>query len=287
MNTQQGRRVVRDFLIVTLGTIFVTVGVYFFKFPNKFCTGGVSGISIILGHYVPNLTAGSFNMIINLSLLALGFLTLGTSFGLLTAYSSIVYSLVIWGLERLMPLAAPMTSQPLLELFFAVMLPAVGSAMLFQVAASTGGTDIIAMLLRKYTSLDIGKALLCVDASITIMACIAFGMETGLFSIFGLILKALVVDMVIENINTCKYFHIITENPEPVCKFIVETLHRGATKLTGEGVFTHKGRSVILTVMNRGQALRLRRHLRETDPHAFITITNTCEIIGKGFRGTN
>ena len=275
----------QEYILLTIGTLFIAVGVYFFKFPNHFSTGGVSGISIILGYYVPGLTAGSFVFIINAALLILGFAVFGRSFGLRTAYSSTLLSGIIWALEPLVPLAKPLTTQPLLELIFAVSLPAVGSAILFNIGASSGGTDIIAMILKKYSSLNIGNALFAVDFIITLGALVAFGIETGLFSILGLLIKALLIDMVLENIKTNKCFHIITSSPEPILRFIVDDLHRGATILNGEGAYTHENRTVLLTVVNRTQAVRLRIFAKEVDPRCFILITNTGEIIGKGFRG--
>jgi uncharacterized membrane-anchored protein YitT (DUF2179 family) len=279
------RQTVRDYLLLTIGTLFIAVGVYFFKFPNHFSTGGVSGISIILGYYVPALSAGGFVFIINAALLVLGFAVFGRNFGLRTAYASTLLSSVVWVLERIIPLSRPLTTQPLLELIFAVALPAVGSAILFNIEGSSGGTDIIAMILKKYTSLNIGNALFVVDFLITVAAMVAFGVETGLFSILGLLVKALLVDMVLENIKVNKCFHIITATPEPILRYIVDKLHRGATVLNGEGAYTHENRTVLLTVVDRSQAVHLRKFAKETDPHCFILITNTGEIIGKGFRG--
>ena len=281
------RKTVREWLLLLLGTALTAAGVYFFKFPNNFSTGGVSGISVILGHYFPNATPGDFVMGINMALLVVGFLVFGKGFGIKTAVVSTLMSAMIWVLERVLPMDHPMTSQPLMELIFAVSLPAVGSAILFNLDASTGGTDIVAMVLRKFTSLNIGNALMISDSIITVMACVAFGMETGLFSILGLLMKSLLVDMVLENINTHKYFHIITTHPREIEEYITGTLKRGATELHGEGAYTHEGRSVLLTVMNRRQGILLRRYVRTVDPHAFVLIMNTGDIIGKGFRGTN
>ena len=281
------RKTVKEWLLLLLGTTLTAAGVYFFKFPNNFSTGGVSGISVILGHYFPSATPGDFVMGINMALLLVGFLVFGKGFGIKTAVVSTLMSAMIWVLERVLPMDHPMTSQPLMELIFAVSLPAVGSAILFNLDASTGGTDIVAMVLRKFTSLNIGNALMISDGIITVMACVAFGMETGLFSILGLLMKSLLVDMVLENINTHKYFHIITTHPKEIEEYITRTLKRGATELHGEGAYTHEGRSILLTVMNRRQGILLRRYVRSVDPHAFVLIMNTGDIIGKGFRGTN
>ena len=281
------RKTVKEWLLLLLGTALTAAGVYFFKFPNNFSTGGVSGIAVILGHYFPNATPGDFVMGINMALLLVGFLVFGKGFGIKTAVVSTLMSAMIWVLERVLPMDHPMTSQPLMELIFAVSLPAVGSAILFNLDASTGGTDIVAMVLRKFTSLNIGNALMISDSIITVMACVAFGMETGLFSILGLLMKSLLVDMVLENINTHQYFHIITTHPKEIEEYITRTLKRGATELHGEGAYTHEGRSILLTVMNRRQGILLRRYVRSVDPHAFVLIMNTGDIIGKGFRGTN
>ena len=227
------------------------------------------------------------SLVFNFLDLLVGFLVFGKGFGIKTAVVSTLMSAMIWVLERVLPMDHSMTSQPLMELIFAVSLPAVGSAILFNLDASTGGTDIVAMVLRKFTSLNIGNALMISDSIITVMACVAFGMETGLFSILGLLMKSLLVDMVLENINTHKYFHIITTHPREIEEYITRTLKRGATELHGEGAYTHEGRSILLTVMNRRQGILLRRYVRSVDPHAFVLIMNTGDIIGKGFRGTN
>ena len=277
---------IRDFLLLTAGTLMVSVGVYFFKFPNNFSTGGVSGISVILGALLPNVSTGTLVLGINVALLLVGFVVFGRSFGIRTVYCSLLMSLSIYALERVIPLQAPLTTQPMLELVFSVMLPAVGSAILFNLQGSTGGTDVVAMIFRKYTNIDIGKALFCTDFVIATLAGVVFGIETGLFSLLGLLAKALVVDSVIENINLSKYFTIVTQHPDAVLAYINQELNRSATVLDGEGAYTHNGCKVILTVLSRGQAVKLRAFLHHTDPHAFIVISNTSEIIGKGFRQT-
>lgn len=280
-------KILREYALLTLGTAIMVVGIYFFKFPNNFSTGGVTGIAVVLSRYLPMVSRADLVMVINVALLGVGFAVFGKGFAGKTVYVSLLMSGLTWVLERTVPMSAPMTSQPLVELIFAVSLPAVGSAVLFNMDASSGGTDIVAMVLRKYTSLDIGKALMCSDLLITLMACVAFGMETGLFSILGLLMKSLLVDMVLENINTHKYFHIITTKPAEIEAYITGTLRRGATELHGEGAYTHEGRTVLLTVMKRHEAVLLRRYVKQVDPHAFVLIINTGEIVGKGFRGTN
>lgn len=281
---QIGQAEIKNFLLITLGTFLTAVGIYFFKFPNNFSTGGVSGISILLGKLVPFLSPAVSMWAINLILLLIGFLFFGRGFGLMTAYCSMLYSFLTWLFEVIYPMTAPFTDQPFLELCFAMMLPAVGSAILFNCNASTGGTDIVAMILKKYTSLDIGKALLVSDALIAFSACFVFDIRTGLFSLLGLIIKAFVVDSVIESINLCKYFSIVTSCPDAICDYIIREMNRSSTVIDAIGAYSHENRKVILVACRRSEAVRLRQYIKTVDPKAFMFITNTSEIIGKGFR---
>ena len=285
MNHEEKKNPLREWLLITAGILILTAGVYFFKFPNHFSTGGVTGIAIVLDRWLPGITPATLVTVINVLLLVIGFAVFGRSFGIRTVYASLLMSGILQVLEVLVPLEAPLTTQPLVELMFAVGLPAVGSAILFNLDASSGGTDIVAMILRKYTSLNIGAALLCSDIIITVSACFAFGMETGLFSILGLIIKSLFTDVVMDNLMTKKCFQIITSSPEAIEDFITDTLHRGATQLHGEGVYSHEGRTVVLAVVSRHEAVLLRNFIRRNDPSAFLIITSSTEIIGKGFRG--
>lgn len=277
------KRVIIDYSFITLGLFLVATGVYFFKMPNNFSTGGVSGISILLASIVP-LSKATLMALINMLLLVVGFIFLGTSFGIRTLYGSVVLSFFVTFFEKIIPLNGPMTDQPLLELVFAVILPAVGSAILFNFSASSGGTDIIAMILKKYTALDIGKALFCTDALIAITSGIMFGITTGLFSVLGLLSKAVVVDNVMEGINISKCFTIITDKPVEISEFIHNELKRGVTRHSCIGTYDNQERFVLMSVVNRVQAKQLRDFININDKHAFVIITNSSNILGKGFR---
>ncbi|MFR4441282.1 MAG: YitT family protein, partial [Hungatella sp.] len=140
-----------EYGIITVSILFMTVGTYFFKFPNNFAFGGVTGFSTVFSA-LTKWSASQFTLIVNMALLVLGFLFLGRGFGIKTVYASVLMSLGLSGLEKIWPMTAPLTQEPLLELVFAILLPAVGSAVLFNIGASSGGTDIIAMILKKYSS---------------------------------------------------------------------------------------------------------------------------------------
>ena len=272
------------FIILNLGLIFTAVGIAIFKTPNHFAFGGTSGLSIILSTLFPKWNVGAFMWIVNAALVVLGFFFLGIRSMGWTVYSSFALSFYVSACEAIYPLSSPLTHDVFLELCFAVILPAVGAAMVFNVGASTGGTDIVAMILPKYTSLEIGRALLVSDLGIVLIAAYLYGAQTGLYCILGMILKCTVVDSAIESLNLRKVCTIISKYPEQVEEFIINDLHRSATEQKAFGIYTKKEQKVMMTVLTRSETNRLRIHLRQIDPHAFITIVNSSEIIGKGFR---
>ncbi len=278
------KREVRDYFLITLGTVMLTVGVYFFKIPNGFATGGVSGIGTILGKVIPSISAGSWIMMINVFLLLVGFAFLGRQNGVRTVYCSLLFSFLTYMLEFIVPLSQPLTNQPLLELVYAMLLTAFGSAVIFNAGASSGGTDIAALILKKYTSLDVGKSLLAIDFLVAASTFFVFDIKAGLFSMAGLFAKAFLVDSIIDNINSCKYFVVITDKPGEINGYITSELHHSSTITSAEGGYTGEGRVMIHTVCKRIEAIRLRQHIKEIDPSAFIIITTTSEIIGRGFR---
>ena len=277
------KRFWKEFLWMNVATVMISVGVYCFKFPNNFSMGGVSGLSILLGKVLPVLSASSYNTIINVLFLILGFLMLDKSFGFRTVYCSLLSAGLIQVFSWVWPLTAPLTDQLMLELFFAVILPALGAAILFNIDASSGGTDIAAMILKKYTGMDVGRALLISDVVIAAAALFVFDMTAGLCSLLGLALKSVLVDSAIESLNRRKAFFVITSDPVHVCDYVTHTLGRGATVWQAKGAYTDQTHHVVLTVLSRGQAVAMRRHLRQVDPHAFLIVANSSEIFGKGF----
>ena len=246
------------FLLLNFGLVLLAAGIHFFKSPNNFAMGGTSGISIIAATLLPHMDVGTFMFIINGVLIVLGLVFLGRAVIGATLYSSVALSFYVWVLERAVPMARPFTDDTFLELCYAVILPAAGSAIIFNIGASSGGTDIIAMILSKYTSLEIGKALLVSDFCIALFAGGLYGVRTGLYCVLGLLAKAFVVDGVIEGINVRKKVTIVSRQPDKINEFIMGTLHRGATVYTAHGAFSGRDEQVITTVLNRREAVSLR-----------------------------
>ena len=277
------RQLARELALMVLGTALVAAGSYFFKFPNHFSTGGVTGLAVLINAALPALPASNVAAVLNLLSLVLGFAVLGRGFGVRTIFCTVLFSAMLAGLEAAVPLSAPLTDQPLLELLFGVLLPALGSAVLFNIEASTGGTDIVAMALKKVTPLDIGMALLLSDVLIAGGTLFLYDIRTGLFSLLGLMLKSVLVDSAIESLNRRKSFIVVTTCPEELCQFITGRLRRSATCWPATGAYSGEECTVVLTVISRGQAVVLRKYLRGLDPHAFMVVSNSSEIFGKGF----
>ena len=267
----------KNFVLLTVSTLLSAVGIYFFKFANNFTFGGITGLAVLVAKS-GIISASDFSFIANILLLIIGWIVLGKKFATKTAYCTILLSFSLSALERIYPLSHPLTNEPLLELMFAIALPALGSAVLFNIGSSSGGTDVIAMIMKKYTSVDIGKALLLSDILITLSGCFVFDISNGLYSFLGLALRSFMIDGFIESLNLSKYFNVVCTSPQPICDFIKENLHRSATIVNAKGAFSGDDKYIIFTVLNRMEAVRLRNFIKENSPDAFLLISNTSEI---------
>ncbi len=286
----------KHFLLINLGILLLTVGIYFFKAPNGFATGGISGLSIILAHLpfstALGITQSMYMLTINTVLLILGVIILGRKCGFLTIYCSMFFSIGNFLLEEFLPIdkisgMPTLTEHPMLELVYAILLTGIGAALLFRYNASSGGTDIVALILKKYTNMNVSEALLAVDFIIAFSTFFVYGNVTiGLYSLLGLFAKMFVMDDLLDSMNMSKAFTIITTKPDEINKFIFDEMHHGATMYQGEGAYTHDNKKIIVTVCKRTEALKLRMRVKAIDPESFIIITKTSEIMGKGFRDT-
>ena len=229
---------IKSFLIITLSTFIMAIGVYFFKFPNNFCFGGVTGAAVVFAKITP-LSASTFSFIVNMVLLFVGFGFLGKDFAIKTTYATVLLSGLLVVFERLHPLSRPLSNEPMLELMFAIALPAIASALLFYEGSSSGGTDVIAMIVKKYAHVeDIGIALFITDLIMIIIACFVFDIKTALYSFVGLTLKSFMIDAVIENIMLRKSIMITCDDKDSICDFIITKLNKSATIVNATGAYS-------------------------------------------------
>lgn len=252
-------KIVRQYTIITLGISMMAVGVYFFKFPNNFVFGGVTGAAALAAKLTP-ISASEFSAVVNMLMLLLGLIFLGKEFALTTGYATVVLSAELMLLEKACPLNEPLSDQPMLELIFAIALPAIASALLFSVGASSGGTDVIALIVEKYTHL-----------------------HTALYSFVGLTVKSLMIDVVLERMKMCKAILIVCDDKEPICDFVNKKLERGATYTPCNGAYTNQPRYIIYTTLTRHEAMQLREFIHKEHLNAFMSMLSTTEVFGKGF----
>ena len=275
------------FCLLNLGLILTAVALVLFKTPNHLAFGGTTGFAILLNTAIPVLPVSAYMWILNAALVLLGLVFLERKAVLWSAFASFALSGYTSLFEWLFPVTVSITGDLWLDVCFAVLLPAVGSAIVFDIGASTGGTDILAMILRKHTDIEIGKALFAVDAGIVLAALGLYGARVGLYCLLGLIGKTFVVDGFIESIRQRKVCQVICEHPRDVEEFIVKKLGRTATVSFGWGAYSGKRVTILTSVLSRREAMKLRLFVRAQDPGAFITITSSSEIVGRGFRGVN
>lgn len=281
---------VKYWLVLNLGILLVSAGTYFFKAPNKFATGGISGLAIILCKYitpkVPWLDQPELTAFINVLLLIVGFIFLGKGCSVKTVYCTLMYSGEMELMKLIYPVTSPLTDQLFLEFIFTMLLTGAGSAIIFNSKASTGGTDIIALIIKKYTNIkDVGIALLVTDFAIAFSSFFVFSYDIriGLYSMLGLFTKCFLIDGVIESIVKSKYMMIVTRNPEAVAPFILEGLHRSYTLLDAQGGYSGEKCTVMITVCKKIEAFKLKTKIHSIDPQAFVILCDTSEIMGKGW----
>ena len=274
---------VKQYVLITLSISIMSVGVYFFKFPNNFVFGGVTGTAALVAKLTP-MSASAFSSAANLVLLVVGLIFLGKEFAMTTGYATFVMSVELMVFEKLCPLSGPLSDQPMLDLLFAIALPAIASALLFNVGASSGGTDIIALIVEKYTHIhSIAVALFITDLFMVIAACFVFDLYTALYSFVGLTVKSLVIDAVLEKIKMCKAILIICDEKAPICDFVMRKLMRGATYTPCFGAYTDKPHYIIYTTLTRHEADQLQEFIHKEHLNAFMSMLSTTEVFGKGF----
>ena len=277
------KQYVKQYVLITLSISIMSVGVYFFKFPNNFVFGGVTGTAALVAKLTP-MSASAFSSAANLVLLVVGLIFLGKEFAMTTGYATFVMSVELMVFEKLCPLSGPLSDQPMLDLLFAIALPAIASALLFNVGASSGGTDIIALIVEKYTHIhSIAVALFITDLFMVIAACFVFDLYTALYSFVGLTVKSLVIDAVLEKIKMCKAILIVCDEKKPICDFVMRKLMRGATYTPCFGAYTDKPHYIIYTPLPRHEADQLQEFIHKEHLNAFMSMLSTTEVFGKGF----
>lgn len=277
------RESIKEFALITIGIFLVAISVVYFFEPNNIAAGGITGLAIVINHYIPFISIGPLVLMMNAILFIVALIVLGAKFGAKTIYSSFLLSTSMWIMQTFIPIN--ITNDLILATIFGTLISAVGMAIVFNANASTGGTDIIAKILNKFFHIEIGKSLLIVDFLVTLLGAVTFGINIGLYGLLAVIINGVVIDNIIAGFKTKSEITIISEKNKEISKFILDDLERGCTFIKGIGGFTGKDTSILYTVLDRNEFIKLKNKIKEIDKNAFITVGEVHEVMGEGFIG--
>ena len=277
------RESIKEFALITIGIFLVAVSVVYFFEPNNIAAGGITGLAIVINHYIPFISIGPLVLMMDAILFIVALIVLGAKFGAKTIYSSVLLSVSMWLMQTFIPIN--ITNDLMLATIFGTLISAVGMAIVFNANASTGGTDIIAKILNKFFHIEIGKSLLIVDFLVTLLGAVTFGINIGLYGLLAVIINGVVIDNIIAGFKTKSEITIISEKNKEISKFILDDLERGCTFIKGIGGFTGKDTSILYTVLDRNEFIKLKNKIKEIDKNAFITVGEVHEVMGEGFMG--
>jgi len=286
----------RTWLMIILGAFIMAGGFVYFISPHRIVPGGVYGIAIVVHYSTKGLISfwpdgipiGLFGLVLNIPLTWLGIKVLGPRFGIKTIMGFILSSVFMdlltynpffgWGDKALV-------DDVLLSCIFGGVLIGFGLGLIFRSKATSGGSDIIAMIISKYTKLPVGMLLIYVDSVIVLLGLIVFGdWKIPLYSWVVIFITGKVIDAVIQGLSYEKALLIISDRHSEIRDKIIVDLNRGGTFLKGNGMYNGTERTLIFTVVNRRELVMLEEFIHQVDPNAFLTVINASEILGQGFK---
>lgn len=274
---------IKRFMLINLGLLIMTLGMYFFLIPSNLAVGGATGLAMILSYLIPSIPMGVILAALNIILFITAFIVLGKEFGGYTVYASLALSGMIGFFELVIPMTAPFTDDLFINLIFGILINGVGMGIVFNQNASTGGTDIIAKIINKYTHMDIGKSLLASDFFITIFAGLVFGARLGMYALLGIVINSLVIDKMIAGFNVKINMLIISAELDSINGYILSDIGRGTTIYHGEGGFSNEDKRILNTIVSRSEYIKIRDFVRNIDKKAFVSVSYVTEVEGEGF----
>ena len=276
-------RIVRDYLWITLGSVIYSISFNWFYVPNQIGFGGLTALGMILNHFSPVIPIGTVVLVLNIPLFLLGWKFLGWRTLVSSLFAMTATSLLVDLIAALYTFPA---MDPMLAAIFGGVLLGVSMGMIFSKGATTGGTDLIARLLKlPFAWLPMGKLLLVVDLSMLLAVSITFrSLESAMYGIIALYISTMVMDGMLYGMDKSKVAYIVTARPRPMAEEIDKQLDRGTTFLHGEGSFSGEDRLVLMCAFKQRQIVPLKALVHEMDPDAFIIVCDAHEVLGQGFR---
>ncbi len=271
-----------DFGAILLGTVANAVGLVVFTIPNNIAPGGVSGLATAFAHISP-LSVGLWTFILNIPIVILTWYRLGFP----PIAKSVLGAVLLSGfIDLFSPLFAPYTGNPLLAALAGGILFGIGTCILFLRGASTGGTDLVSLLLSKiFPNMSLGLLLLSADALVVVIAMVVFhNLEVALYSIVTIFVSSKTIDSLMQGIDHAKVIHVVSEVPEKIRAYIADEKEMGVTLLPGTGGYTRKGKTVLLVVVRRNELAQMIKAIQTIDQKAFLFVTDAVEVHGEGFK---
>lgn len=275
-------KTIKEYLMVGIGTLIVAFSAYYFFAPENLVCGGVTGFSIMMGD-VLDLPISNISLVCNIVLLVLGFIFIGFEFGGKTIFATILFSGFLYVMENVAPCAAPVTDSTFVNLTVAALLCGLGLSIVFNQNASTGGTDILAMIFKKFFNLEIGTGMLLADAIVVILAMFYYGVSAGVYGALGWFITGAAINYFSDGFNVKKEITIITNKTDECKDYILNQVDRGVTIYKAEGGYSKSSKEIIVTVCKNKEYFKLKKELKKIDPGVFVIVRNVHEAIGEGF----
>ncbi len=273
--------------LIVVGSLILASGFVFFITPYKIVPGGVYGIAIVL-HYTFGFPVGLTALCFDIPLTFLGIKILGPRFGIKTVVGFVLTAFFVDGLTMLWGEQPLVENDALLSSVFGGVLLGFGLGLIFKAKATSGGSDIVAMIIGKYTKLPLGQLMIAVDSSIVLIGLFVFGdWKVPLYSLIVIFVTGKVIDVVLQGINYDKTIFIVSDKYQQIKDKIINDLNRGGTYIKGNGMYNNSDKTIIFTVLNRRELAILQGYINQIDPKAFLTVVNANEILGNGFKSLN
>ena len=269
--------ILKETFILTVAVAIIAAAVYFFLVPSHTSVSSISGLGIVLTNFIP-LPLSAISMILNITLLIIGFFTCGREFGVKTVYTSIMLPFFLWLFEMILPDFCSMTNSQELDVLCYILVVSVGLSILFNRYASSGGLDIIAKILNKYSHIDLGKAMSLSGMCVALSAALVYDKKTVVLSILGTYFNGMVLDHFIFDHNIKRRVCIITKKEEELRNFIIHDLHSGATIYESIGAYNMQKRNEIITIVDKSEYQKLMNYITKEDPQAFVTVYNVSSM---------